>query len=723
MADTALSGLAALLRPRSIAIVGASSEPYAIGGRPIRYLRTHGFTGEILPVNPKYDEIAGLRCFPSITAIPGAVDCVVIAVPAAFVFDYLEQCRQKGAGSALVFTAGFAETGPEGRGKQDDLKRFAQSTGIRLVGPNCVGLVNVKDRVTTTFSNIGERPSFLSGNVAILAQSGAIGGSLFDRCQDLGVGISYVVTTGNEADVETAELIEFMLDDPDIRVIACFVESLKNPERFVQAAQRALALRKPILVLKGGASEKGQQVIASHTGALAASDATLGAVFSQFGVIRVNDLEDMAFQLSLFSRSVLPRGRRLGVLSLSGGAAALVTDACDRHGFTLPELAPQTMAALQQWIPAYGSAANPADTSAATFSDPKLFPNCLDALSDDPNFDLMLSVITATATPMAENFGDSIARVGDAHAETKPSASIWISGSLSDPGIERVRHSKAAVFRSIATCFRALDNLCGYAEQSWAREANPERFQPEPPVSKLESRKVAALLGPSGAPLSERESAAILQACGIPITRQAAAATAEQAAEAAARIGFPVAVKVDSPHITHKTDAGGVRLGLKDIDEVRGAFAEILASCRRYAPDAQIRGVLVSEMAPPGIEMIAGVTTDPQFGPMVLVGFGGIYVEILKDVSLRRAPLSAADAEAMVCGLRGFSILQGARGQGPADLGALQSTLVQLGQLAVAQPEILEIDINPLRVYSASKGVKAVDALIVKTPSPGQPSP
>jgi acetyltransferase len=707
------NGLDALLRPSAIAVIGASAEPYAIGGRPIRYLRKHGYTGAILPVNPKYAEVAGLPCYPSLAAIAEPVDCAIIAVPAAAVFDYLAQVRQKGVGAAVIFTAGFAETGGEGRTRQDNLRRFARETGTRLIGPNCVGLVNLVDRVTATFSNIGERPAFRRGNVAILAQSGAIGGSLFDRCQDLGVGVAYLVTTGNEADVETAELIEVLLDDPEVAVFACFVESFKNPERFIAAAERALALGKPVLVLKAGVSAKGREVIASHTGALAASDAVHTAIFRQHGVVRVDDLEDMAYQLSLLSRCVAPRGRRLGVLSLSGGAAALVTDVCEQYGFALPDLAPETLARLRQWIPAYGSAANPADTSAATFGDPHLFPNCLDALSADPGFDLMLTVITAAASPMAESFGDAIARVGDAHAPEKPSATVWISGGLSDPGIERVRGSRVPVFRAIRTCFRALDRFAAYAETRRARETAPERYA-APPRFDLPERQIQTLLGPPNAPLSERESAAVLAACGVPTVRQALATSPEEAARLAGEIGYPVALKVESPDLPHKTQVGGVRLGLGTPAEVNAAYAQILADCRRRAPQAELRGVLVAEMAAPALELIAGFSRDAQFGPMVMVGLGGVYVEILGDVALRRAPLRPADAEAMLAELRGRALLDGARGAPPADRPALVEVLLRLSQLALDFPEVAEVDINPLFVYPAGQGVKAVDALVVK---------
>lgn len=705
--------LGLFFNPGSIAVIGASTDIRTINGKPIHYLKRHGYPGRIYPVNPKYAEIAGHPCYPGIKEIPDAVDLAVIAVNYRMVPAMLEQCAEKGVRFATIFSSGFAEAGEEGRKIQEKLVEIAASAGIRICGPNCQGGVDLYHRTSAAFSAALDITPFLPGPVGFVTQSGALGFSIFNLAQESGVGFSYVVSTGNEVDLDCTDYMNFMLDDENTKMVFAYIEGIRNGDKFAALADKALSKRKPLALLKVGRSEAGSRAASSHTAALTGSDEVFDAFFRQKGIIRVEDIEEFVGLARLVEGTTgLPRGKGLGVVSISGGGGVLCADTAEACGLEMVTLQKQTSDIIAENIPPFGSPFNPVDITAQAINTAEGFSNVIQAMLADPGVDALVVVITMIVGDPGMRMAADLARIS---AETnKPVVVAWTAGEkLMQAQFDLLRRANVPLYQSPVRAVEALAKLMDYGRACRRMEEGAERVERKAEPAGIPEAALEVMAGGEGA-LTERESKALLNAFGISTSAERLARTLDDAVAAGRRIGYPVAMKIDSPDIPHKTEARAIRLNVQGESELVGAFQEILDNARRYAPEARINGVLIQEMISGGVEVIVGMNRDPQFGPVVMFGLGGIFVEILKDVSLRVAPVDKSEALSMIEQIRGYGVLAGARGRARADIEALADTLVRVSRMALAMgPRLSELDINPLIVLPEGQGVRVADALAI----------
>jgi acetate---CoA ligase (ADP-forming) len=692
---TSLSSIEPLIAPLSIAIIGASDDPTKIGGRPIAYLKQAAFAGPIYPVNPSRTIIQGLRSFPSIGAVPGGVDCAIIAVAADHVEDTVHSCCLRGVRSVVVFSSGFAETGPEGRQKQDRLSELARNSGIRILGPNVVGLYNAASRAFMTFSGavrpvIGEPTS----RISIVSQSGGYAGYLLALAEERCIRFGKWISTGNEADVDVAEVMGYLAADPETDVILAYIEGVKRGDRFVEALERARRDRKIVIVLKVGRSEGGSAAAASHTASLAGSDPIFRGLCRQYGAIRASTATEM---LDFAYAAVRPRplGRRLGVLTVSGGVGVEIADLAEDHGLQMPEVPFEAQEKLRALVP-FAATRNPVDVTAQITNDPSLLEKSLEVLTETKAFDALFVFLGhAAAFPeLADKFAAAVARV----RATNPEQPIVLC-ALGSSGVRRGYESAGClVYREPAPAVAALSAVLS-AFETISRPASPER--PAFHYPKATER------------LNEFEGKRLLSKFGITGPVERVARTPSAAGDAADSLGYPVAVKVLSRDILHKSDVGGVELRLTSRSAVEAAANRILDQISRLVPAAQVDGVIVSRMAKPGIECIVGLHHDPTFGPGVMMGLGGTAVELWRDVSFRLAPFGEDEARVMVTELRSFPLLDGYRGAPRADVASLIRTLASLSRLPwQSSPSIFSVEINPLLVLREGEGAMALDAVV-----------
>lgn len=709
-----MSGLQPLMNPRSVAVVGASEQP-GTGKTVLGNLRTVGFSGSIFPVNPKYESVSDLPCFPDLSKIPQPVDLAVLAIPADAVVPALRKIPAGRVGSAILLSAGFREAGPSGEALETEAASIAGDLGIRVCGPNCLGLINVNGGMAAFSASLQEMPK--TGGIGAIAQSGTISIGWINARSDL--GFSHIISAGNEADVTCGEYLRYLVDDPQTTCIALFLEGVRNPKRFLEALDHAKEAGKPVVALKAGRSETGRRASLAHTGALAGTERVYRGLFAQKGVIQVSDLDEQLATLGFLSQGRSPAGSGLGVATLSGGQSALVCDFAEDLGLNLPDLAPATSRRLSGILPEFGTASNPLDITGVGVYHEDLYEESLRVLAEDPGIHsiaVLHDVLSGLGPRSKKNYHricESVVRVS--RSTDKPVVQFTQFGGAMDPDMQRtLREGGVPLLLGLAPSLRAVHNAIRFAERSGRRETPDSRppAQPEPGV-------VSRLRDATG-PLSERESKEVLRRCGIPVTREGVAESGEDAVRIAADLGFPVVLKADSPDLPHKTEAGAVRLGLKTEDEVRLAYREILDAARRFKPDARVNGVLVQEQIPAGVELIIGLGTDPQFGKTILVGMGGVLAEVVEDVSLRLLPITALDAEEMLEELRGSNVLGGFRSSGPYDRGSVIQALITLSEIGCMYGEELhELDINPLMVVPEGRGVIAVDALVVPRGAPG----
>lgn len=708
----------ALLHPRRIAIVGASPNPGFANAIQRRIVEC-GYDGEIIPVNPNYKEVMGLATFPTLEAIPGGADLAIVVVPSSLVLNVLDACERVGVGAVDIITSGFAEkqedaTGPD---RQRAINDFARRTGIRVVGPNCLGNISVSNKMV---ASSGSYPPLRQGPISLALQSGLIAYSLVIPPQDREIGFNYVVTLGNEADLDLVDILRFYVDDDETRVIGCFVEQFRRPAEFLEVAKEAADRGKPIVMLKVGRSEKAQRAALAHTGSIVGSDGISDAVFRQYGVTRVSTLEEMIETLAIFHSRRLPKLRGVSIGVSSGGTAGLIADMADDLGVDFPALAPQTAERIEAVIPVYGTVGNPLDWTGQAGRMEGVLEECFHALADDPNIG---TVIYAQAYPTVIDLSQAAGKVLRTLPERYPDKLFLVMSSV--PGefkfrafdVDPVEPAKVLdgipFLQGAENGLRAIRSLLHYAEFQQAWSEGEKGSVAESPVAEQARTLVRAA---AGLPLVEREAKAVLALYDIPVTRERLATTPEEAVAAAQAIGYPVVLKIESPTILHKTDAGGVLLDIGDDDDVRDGFARIMSSARAYDPQAEILGVLVQEQIAPGHELILGMTQDANFGPAIAVGLGGIFVETLKDVALGVPPLREWDARGMLARLRAAPILEGrgSRGRGAADLDALVQILLRFSQLCLdLRDDVSEIDINPLVVFNQGQGARVVDCLIV----------
>jgi len=745
-----------MLNPRSIAIVGATPR-MQYGGRFLAAALKAKDRVRVYAVNPRYDEIMGVKSYPSVTDLPEAPDVVAVVVPWDQVLGVLEESHRKGAGSAIVISAGFAERGVDDRRDlQGELGAFARSSGMRISGPNCLGLANVKDDIWATASSRGAEG--LTGPIGLVCQSGATAfGPFLVRAVENGIGFSYIISTGNEADLDFTDFARYLLDDPDTRVIAGFVEGFKEADKFLEVAKIAAERGKPIVLIKIGRSELGARAARSHTAALTGADARYEAIFAQYGVTRVQDYDELLEVSHLLAHTPRPGVPGIAVVSHSGGISSLTADMCGQAGLDLPPLGDQARDGINEILKGFGWAANPADVTG--FANSESFPQIMEHMINDPRMGTLV-VASAGADTQARQV------ISQRDRTDKGVVFLWTGSRDAKAGLAQLKEARIPIFYTPDKLARGLQSRLAY--HTWRERRLIDGFATAPPRTAAQDAAITKALGLGRPTLSESESKELLAAWGVASARERRANSAEAAVAAAEQLGFPVALKVDSPDILHKTEAGVVRLNLRDAAQVRTAYAEILASAKAYlnalpldggasgwppadpgvpgvergdraggnpppsplmgegqgggelaaanalAPHAKITGVSVQEMVADGVEVIIGVNYDPQLGPVLLFGTGGVMVEVYNDVALRRCPITRSEAQAMIAEVKGARLLQGFRGRPAADLDALEDTLVRVSHLAMhMEGHLAELDINPLMVLPRGQGVKAVDALVV----------
>lgn len=713
-----------LLKPRSIAIIGASADASKFSGRFAPYLQRQGYTGAIYPINTRRTEVAGLKAYPDLAAIPGPVDCVIYSFAAEDILPSLAACEAKGIRLLVVTSAGFAERGDaEGTRLQQALTDFAQRTGIRVIGPNCVGFINLVDRVAAAAAAALEWPDIPAGRVGVISQSGglAMGSVLVGGLQE-GISFSHLVSTGNEADLDIVDFGRFLVEDPATDAIALTIEAVRDGAAFGAFLQEALRAGKPVVILKSARSEIGRAMAVSHTGALAGSGAVFDALCARHGAVQVEDV-DLLYQVAqMFAKlraagklscvSVLP-GEGCSALSVSGGHVGLLADMAAQRGLRFPDLAEATQQRIRGLLVKTGPIANPVDLSGGQVSDHGVWGRCLEQLLADPAVGIGVPILT-----IARNYDvacHDIVRI--AAAQPKPVLVSWVGGSFEGEGKALLRRSPVPLFESPERTVRALAALNAYLRAK--REAAASAPAHAPPTAPHPLIRAAQRAGRVS--LGERESKQILAGIGFPVTRERLAKSAAEAVAIAGELGYPVALKGEHRLIAHKTEAGLVRLGLADAAAVEQAFAAIEAAMDAAAPHAPGGGVLVQEMVHVSCELVMGVERDANFGPAVMFGLGGVFLEVLRDVQFGVAPLSHAEARAMIARTRCAALLQGARGRHPVDLDALAGLLVRLGDFACAHAGcIREIDINPIAVIDRpADNLRVLDALFVLEPVRG----
>jgi acetyl coenzyme A synthetase (ADP forming)-like protein len=706
VSDQAAS-LQGLFAPRAVAVIGATARPGSVGRAVFANVLQHEYGGVVYPVNPRAASIMSVKAYASVLEIPEAVDLAVIIVPSDTVPPVLEDCGQKGIKAAIVITAGFKELGEDGARKQEAVLQVVRKHSIRLLGPNCLGIINTASQVSLNASFARLMP--MPGNIALVSQSGAVGVAALEYALGERIGLSKFVSVGNKADLNESDFLAYLGDDPQTDVILLYLEDLADPQRFFRLAQEITgerARKKPILAIKSGRTAAGARAASSHTGALAGSDAAYDALFAQCGVLRVESLEELFDYATAFAMQPLPQGNRVAVVTNAGGLGIMCTDAAIRYGLAMASLAEETVERLKSGLPPAANLQNPVDLLGDARED--RYALALESVLADAGVDgvivlstpqLMtdLAAIAATVAEVTPKHQKPVLVCQMALGEIEETLAIWTKARLPHYHFpEEAARSMGAMARYAANIGRPGYDIKVFTDID------------RPAVERL----LATARAEGRHQLLEPEAHEVFRAYGFPVAPFRWAKSADEAVLAAEALGFPVAVKIVSPDIVHKFDVGGVKLKLGTVAEVREAYREILASVAQAHPGALVAGVMVQQMADKGRETILGMSRDPQFGPLLMFGLGGTYVEIFKDVIFRVAPISEAWAHQMMGGLKGFPILTGYRGEPPADLEAVAEALERLSQLVLDFPAIRELDINPFMVFEEGRGGAVLDARI-----------
>ena len=700
------------MRPRSIAVLGASPRANTLGNNAVVNLQRFGYAGRIFPVHPSAPDVAGITAYANLASLPEVPDCAVVALSSDKVVPTLDEAAARGVRAAVVFASGFAETDDAGKALQLELQALCERTGLVICGPNCLGLVNVTGRISLYSSSVPE--GLRAGGLAVVSHSGSgcIALSTLGR-----FGLSYMVSAGNAAVVDLAGYLEYLATDESTRVAALFMEQMRDPVRFANAMTAMHEAGKPVIVLKVGKSPKGAAASAAHTGSLAGSSEAYAEFFRSNGVIGVDDLDEMAESIALMlAVKKIPQGDGLGMISVSGGETAMLCDVADRTGVKLPDPVEATKSRLRAALPGFGTASNPLDATGNAVYDVSVYEACMDALASDPG--IALVAVAQDCSPglsklgsgnyrrIAEKVAAVAARLDKPVAFFNPTA-----GGLHPFVIEPFEGTNVAVMQGTRASLLAIRRLFEYAQAGRTPpRAVPAAGEPDPAWrARLQS----------GAPFTEREGKLFLAAHGIPVTRESLARSESEAIAAAGSLGYPVVLKIESPDIAHKTEVGGVKVGVADAAAVATAYREILASVKTKAPEASVTGIVVQEMVSGGVEMIAGLSQCAPFGMGVVTGTGGVLVELVKDASLALAPVDRSRAIELIRSTKAHKRLAGYRGAAPADIEAFTGVLVALSGIATAYGDLIEaIDLNPVSVLAAGQGVRVLDALIIpKKPS------
>jgi acetate---CoA ligase (ADP-forming) len=691
--------LEALLEPTSIAVIGASRSPGKVGNRVLTNLVNSGFSGRIVPVNPSAEEVLSLPCVPSLKASGTQVDCAVVVVPRARVLDAVEDAIGAGARAVVVITAGFKEVDAEGAELERTLTRLCRARGVRLLGPNCLGVMNTHHPMDASFAN--KWPP--RGAVSILSQSGALMTAILDTAAQRKLGLSKLISIGNKADLNETDLIAALADDAQTRVIVGYLESIVDGKAFIKTAEAA-ALKKPLIIFKAGVTGAGVRAASSHTGSLAGADIAYGAAFRRAGVIRAETFEAMFDFASAFAQQPLPGGTRIAVVTNAGGPGIMAADAVEQAGMEIGALTPAAAEALAAVLPQAASVANPIDVLGD--ADPARYAAALRAALEDAAVDAVVVLLT----PQAVTDPAGVARaVSGAAGGVKPVVAAFMGGEDVQPGRDILAAAGVPDYPSPERAVNALHAMTQYA--AWLNR--PQRIVTRFPVNRRRVERILHRHARTGRlQVGEAYAKDILRAYAFTVPPGHPCATIDDALDACEKIGYPVAMKIMSPDIIHKSDIGGVRLNLASPEAVRDAFDLMMLRIGQRMPNARIEGVYVEKMCGRGREVILGMTRDPQFGPMLMFGLGGIFVEVMKDVTFHIAPITAGEARQMLEGTKSFALLKGVRGQRSVNLDAIAEGLQRISQLVTDFPQIMEMDINPFIVSEVGADSVAADARI-----------
>jgi len=700
----AAEGVRAMLHPRSVAVVGASRDPSSLGAALVANLVRHGFHGAIYPVNSRADQIEGLRAYPTLGAVGHPIDLVLVAVPAPGVEAVVDECARIGARGVVVISAGFAEVSEKGRAVQDRLRDRVRESGFRLVGPNCMGVINTDPAVSldATFA-----PTFPpAGNVGMLSQSGALGVAVLDYARALDIGVSTFVSVGNKADVSGNDLLAYWKDDPRTQVVALYLESFGNPRRFARLAPE-VARRKPIVAVKSGRSAAGTRAASSHSAALASLDVAVDALFEQAGVIRTETLEDLFDVVSLLATQPVPKGPRVGVVTNAGGPGILLADACEARGLQLPELAPSTREALRAFLAPTASVANPVDMIASAQAAD--YARAIEVVGADPNVDSVVVIFVPPLAVGVDGIAEAIARGAGTVPAGKPVLTVFLSSKGAPPALATGLRGRLPSYSFPENAARALAAAERYGRWRSRPRGEPVRLtaRARSAVRAIVDRALAGHDQPFW--LDPIDAQDLLRAADITIA-DARLVTADRAPALAESMGYPLVAKAVSPGLLHKSDIGGVALGLHSVDDVRAAVSTLRE--RLAAAGRTLEHVLLQREVPGGLEALVGVVSDPTFGPLVVCGLGGVQVELLRDAAFRLPPVTDVDASEMIDRLRMKALLDGYRGSPPADRDALIHLVQRVSALVEAVPELRELDLNPVKVMARGGGVVVVDARV-----------
>jgi acetate---CoA ligase (ADP-forming) len=706
MTETKRENLRVLFWPRSLAIVGASNREGTVGRELFSNVLMNGYTGVVYPVHLTAKSILGVKAYPSTLHIPDEVDMAVIIVPAVAVPATLEECGQKGVKAAIVISAGFKEMGEQGKLLERKVKEKADKYNIAMVGPNCFGMINTDARVrmNATFGRVMPQ----HGNIAFVSQSGALGIAALEFCQAQEIGLSKFVSIGNKADINENDLLTYLRDDDETDVILLYLEDLANPREFMDIARGITGdgpRTKPILAIKSGRTTEGARAASSHTGALAGSDAAYDAFFEQCGILRVESLNDLFENAIAFSRQPVPKGNRVAIITNAGGAGIMATDAAIHSGLKLAELSVATKQDLRAGVPVTASVNNPVDVLGD--ADAERYSTALRKLLNDPNVDGAITIWTPTLMAETKSVAEAIARVA-------PESGKPVMGCLMSLGNTKEIAKALGNIPSYTlpeTAVKAMSRMAYYGLWLNRPRTGVKSF------SDVKTGRVREIIANvKSRPrrfVAEPEGHEILSCYGLPVLPSALVKTGDEAVAAAATIGYPVVIKIVSPDILHKTEFGGVRVNIKDETALRSEFATLMDTVKAKAPDADVWGVFVQKMAAKGREFILGMNRDPQFGPLIMFGMGGIMVELLKDVAFRVAPVRELSAQTMITEIKGYKLITGFRGAPPADRDTIVESIERLSQMAIDFPEINEVDINPFVAYDEGEGACALDARIL----------
>ncbi|MEM0489675.1 MAG: acetate--CoA ligase [Ignisphaera sp.] len=694
-----------LFKPKSVAIIGASREPGKVGHAILKNIIESGYKGEIYPVNPKADKILGLDVYKSVSEIPGDIDLAVIVVPAQVVLSTLEECGKKGIKHVVVITAGFKEVGGEGIEREKKLVEIAKKYGVRIVGPNCLGIMDLYTPINASF---GPTP-LRRGGIAFISQSGALLSAILDWSLKTGIGFSKIVSLGNKADLNESDFIEYLGEDPETKVILLYLESITDGRRFISIGA-SVSRKKPIILLKGGTTEAGAKAALSHTGSMAGGITALKAALKKAGIIHVTTVSELFDMAIAFSTQPIPHGDRIGIVTNAGGGGVVTSDILTSKGLKLASLSKQTIDYLRNSLPPMASVYNPVDVLGDAQAD--RYRLAIEALLKDHNVDGLITILTPQVVTEPEETAKVIIELSKLYP-SKPIVAVFIGGDKVEKASKMLIENNIPVYDMPEKGVIAIYGLSMYRELREYVLKTLEHVN----IYDVDRRKALSIIesvkNQNRKVLLESEAKEVVKCYGIPVAPTMLATSEDEAVEIAKNMGYPVVLKIASPDIIHKSDVGGVIMNVRSDNDVREAFRSIISNVRRFSPQSSIYGVVVQKMVPKGREVIIGSTKDPVFGHIVMFGLGGIYAELFKDVSFRLAPLSLYEAKEMVMETKAYNLLKGFRGEPTADIASVINILLRVGKLVTDVPDIVEMDINPLFVYEEGAGSMAIDVKMV----------